>query len=187
MTDDGLQALASLKAAPFLHTLSLHLASQGDESRTNLTHQGFGALANLKEAPHLHTLSLNLSDCSVGDAGAEAVAGLKEAPRLHTLCLNLSRNQHKISESKSKGLVNSQALQHASYIFSNINQVLDGGPRGQMTSHCCYMAVVPTQCLLADWLPETKNLRNRLQECFGVLHVHPCHGHGQGWSSRFYG
>ena len=157
MTDDGLRALASLKAAPFLHTLSLHLASQGDESRTNLTHQGFGALASPKEAPHLHTLSLNLSDCSVGDAGAEAVAGgLKEAPRLHTLCLNLSRNQHKISESKSKGLVNSQALQHASYIFSNINQVLDGGPRGQMTSHCCYTAVVPTQCLLQTGYQQPK-------------------------------
>ena len=52
MRDSGAQALAALKEAPSLHTLTLNLQnnSVGDS--------GAQALAALKESPLLHTLTL---------------------------------------------------------------------------------------------------------------------------------
>ena len=84
--DDGAQALAALKCAPALHTLTLNLRGNtvGDK--------GVQALAALKEAPCLHTLTVELSDNAVGPSGARALAALKEAQSLQALTLNLRGN-----------------------------------------------------------------------------------------------
>ena len=62
--DSGAQALAALKKAPSLHTLTLEFQHH------SIADSGAQALAALKEAPSLHTLTLNLSSFLVGDLGA---------------------------------------------------------------------------------------------------------------------
>ena len=52
MANSGVQAVAALKEAPSLHTLTLHLGSN------SIGDGGAQALAALKEAPSLHTLGL---------------------------------------------------------------------------------------------------------------------------------
>ena len=54
MGENGAQALAALKDAPSLHTLSLDLCEN------SVGESGAQALAALKDAASLHTLSLDL-------------------------------------------------------------------------------------------------------------------------------
>ena len=84
--DSRAQALARLKDAPALHTLTLSLWFNcvGDS--------GAHALAGLKEAPAVHTLTLVLGANNIGASGVQALAGLKEARALHTLYLDLGHN-----------------------------------------------------------------------------------------------
>ena len=82
----GAQALACLKDARALHTLSLHLMWN------NIGANGARSLAALAAAPVLHSLHLSLWHNSLGNAGAEALAGLRAAPALHTLTLDLGDN-----------------------------------------------------------------------------------------------
>ena len=82
----GAEALAGLKDAGILHTLTLNLA------RNNVGDRGVEALADLKNAGALHTLTLDLGGNDMGDRGAEALAELKNAAALRTLTLDLSLN-----------------------------------------------------------------------------------------------
>ena len=85
MGESGAQALAALKDAPSLHTLSLDLHGN------SVGESGAQALAALKDAPSLHTLSLDLRGNSVGDSGAQALAALKDAASLHTCSVTIVR------------------------------------------------------------------------------------------------
>ena len=73
MGDSGAQALAGLKNAAALHTLTLNLW------HNNVGDSGAEALAGLKNAATLHTLTLNLWYNNVGASGVQALAGLKNA------------------------------------------------------------------------------------------------------------
>ena len=77
-------SLASLGAAPHLHTLSLTLNGGA------VGPQGARALAMLRDSPRLRTLTLRLKDNEVSDAGAQALAALSDAPQLRSLALDLS-------------------------------------------------------------------------------------------------
>ena len=78
MGDSGAQALAGLKNAAALHTLTLNLW------HNNVGDSGAEALAGLKNVAALHTLTLNLAHNDVGDSGVQALVGLKNAAALHT-------------------------------------------------------------------------------------------------------
>ena len=79
MGGSGAQALAAVKDAPSLHTLSLNLR------QNSVGESGARALAALKDAPSLNTLSLDLSGNFMGGSGAQALAALKDAASLNTL------------------------------------------------------------------------------------------------------
>ena len=84
--DSGVQAIAALKEAPLLHTLSLNLEANGvGQGRAQV-------LAALKEAPSLGTLTLDLRDNSLEASDANALASLKEASSLRILTLNMEAN-----------------------------------------------------------------------------------------------
>ena len=84
----GVQALATLKDAPSLHTLDLDLSSH------RITDNGARALAALKGAPGLDTLRLNLSGNLVSDTGAELLtAMLQESPSIKCMSLDLTGDQ----------------------------------------------------------------------------------------------
>ena len=82
----GAQALAGLKDASALHTLTLEFQC------TYVGPSGAQALAGLKDATALHTLTLDLGFNNVGNNSAQALAGLKDAAALHTLTLGLRGN-----------------------------------------------------------------------------------------------
>ena len=114
--DMGAQALAALRAAPRLTTLTLDLcgheleysstqalaalrhASTLESLTINLNSKlprycGAHILAAFSEAPSLEALRLSLDGNQIGDSGALALASLKDASNLKQLDLGLQSNQ----------------------------------------------------------------------------------------------
>ena len=81
--DSGALALASLRTAPSMKSLTLHLR------HTLIGNSGAQALAALKDAPSLKSLTLDLVGTKVGDSGAHALATLRDAPSLRALFLDM--------------------------------------------------------------------------------------------------
>ena len=84
------RAVAALRAASHLHTVSLHFPWARD--RPDRCFDCCEILAALKATPHLRSLSLSRPGMAMTDGEAVALAGLKAAPRLEVLRLDLQRN-----------------------------------------------------------------------------------------------
>ena len=137
MGDGGARALAALRYAPALRTLTLALPSN------DLTGAGAQALAALRDAPALHSLCIDLHMNCIGDTGAQALATLRDCPTLHALTLDLRHNG--ISDSGARALT---ALSHAPALHSldvclcsaaperNLRHIRPGPPGAQCGVQC---------------------------------------------------
>ena len=116
----GAQALAELRS---LHTLILNLAETG------MGDEGAQALAQLKNAPSMYTLILRLCKNGIGDSGAQALAELKDAPLLNTLRLDLVHNRFGDTGAQAIAQLKDASLLHTLSLSLAGNGITDEGAK----------------------------------------------------------